>query len=172
MQNKGPSKSLGGKMRAITAVAGGFTLLATLASADVIAPENVPYGEYGEVVQSLTGAPGNPEEGLKVFTSRAQGNCIACHTVSALLDSVQFHGDVGPALDGVADRWEEADIRGLVANSKNVYPDTIMPAFYKTSGFVRPGEGFTSKPAAEPLPPLLTAEQIEDVVAYLMTLKE
>ena len=47
-----------------------------------------------------------------------------------------------------------------------------MPSFYKTSGFIRPGEGFTKKPAQEPLPPLLTAQQIEDVVAYLLTLKE
>lgn len=137
-----------------------------------VAPTDVAYGEYGAVEESLTGAPGNAEEGLKVFTSRALGNCIACHTVSSLLDSVQFHGDVGPSLDGAADRWTEADLRGIVANAKNVFDGTIMPAFYKTSGFIRPGEGFTTKPAAEPLPPLLTAQQIEDVVAYLMTLKE
>lgn len=159
-------------MRAFTAFACAVTLMAGAARAEVIAPEKVDFGEYGEVMASLTGSPGDPEEGLKVFTGRALGNCVACHTVAALLDSVQFHGNVGPSLDGVADRWDEADIRGLVVNAKNVYPDTVMPAFYKTSGFVRPGEGFTSKPAVEPLPPLLTAEQIEDVVAYLMTLTE
>jgi sulfur-oxidizing protein SoxX len=146
--------------------------VASVTSADVVVPEEVVYGEYGEVEVSLSGEPGNPEEGLKVFTGRALGNCVACHTVSALLDSVQFHGNVGPSLDGVADRWTEADLRGIVANAKNVYDGTIMPAFYKTSGFVRPGEGFTSKPATEPLPPMLSAQQIEDVVAYLMTLKE
>jgi sulfur-oxidizing protein SoxX len=159
-------------MKSLAAIVGSAALAATVASADVVAPDNVVYGEYGEVEASLTGAPGNPEEGLKVFTSRALGNCIACHTVTNLLESVQFHGNVGPSLDGVADRWTEADLRGIVANAKNVYDGTIMPAFYKTSGFVRPGEGFTTKPAVEPLPPLLTAEQIEDVVAYLMTLKE
>ena len=159
-------------MKSAAALAGGLVLAATVVSADVVPPEGVVYGEYGEVEASLTGRAGNPEEGLKVFTSRSQGNCVACHTVTALLDSVQFHGNVGPPLDGVADRWTEADIRGLVANAKNVYPDTIMPAFYKTSGFIRPGEGFTSKPATEPLPPLLSAAQIEDVVAYLMTLTE
>jgi L-cysteine S-thiosulfotransferase len=159
-------------MRSSIGAAGALALLATAVSADVVAPEDVVYGEYGEVAASLTGAPGDPEAGLAVFTSRSQGNCVACHTVNALLDSVQFHGNVGPPLDGVAERWEEADIRGLVANAKMVYPDTIMPAFYKTSGFIRPGEGFTAKPAAEPLPPLLSAQQIEDVVAYLMTLKE
>ena len=159
-------------MKSLAAIVGSAALAATVASADVVAPENVVYGEYGEVEASLTGAPGNPDEGLKVFTSRALGNCIACHTVTNLLESVAFHGNVGPSLDGVADRWTEADLRGIVSNAKNVYDGTIMPAFYKTSGYIRPGEAFTTKPATEPLPPLLTAEQIEDVVAYLMTLKE
>jgi L-cysteine S-thiosulfotransferase len=172
MQQRKTKTSTGGKMKSAAALAGGLLLSATVASADVVAPENVTYGEYGEVAASLTGQPGNPEEGLKVFTSRAAGNCVACHTVTALIDSVAFHGNVGPSLDGVADRWTEADIRGIVANAKNVYPDTMMPAFYKTSGFIRPGEAFTSKPAAEPLPPMLSAGQIEDVVAYLITLKE
>ena len=159
-------------MKSAAALVGGLVLVAGMASADVVAPEDVVYGEYGEIEASLTGAPGNPEEGLKVFTSRSLGNCVACHSVTALLDTVAFHGNVGPMLDGVADRWTEADLRGIVANAKNVYDGTIMPAFYKTSGFIRPGEGFTSKPATEPLPPMLSAEQIEDVVAYLMTLKE
>ena len=159
-------------MKSLAAIAGGLALAASMSSADAVAPEDVVYGEYGEVEASLSGQPGNPEEGLKVFTSRALGNCVACHTVTALVDSVAFHGNVGPPLDGVGERWTEADLRGIVANAKNVYEGTIMPAFYKSSGFIRPGEGFTSKPAAEPLPPLLSAQQIEDVVAYLMTLKE
>jgi sulfur-oxidizing protein SoxX len=159
-------------MKSLAAIALSAAFVATLASADGVAPEDVVYGEYGEIEASLSGQPGNPEEGLKVFTSRALGNCVACHTVTELVESVAFHGNVGPPLDGVAERWTEADLRGIVANAKNVYDGTIMPAFYKTSGFIRPGEGFTSKPAAEPLPPLLSAQQIEDVVAYLMTLKE
>lgn len=158
-------------MRALSAivVAG---LSASAAMAGDVAPQDVVFGEYGEVATSLTGVPGNPEEGLKVLSSRPLGNCVACHTVTPLLESVQFHGNVGPALDGVADRWSEAELRGLLVNAKNVYDGTIMPAFYKTTGYVRPGEAFTTKAAAEPLPPLLTAQQIEDVVAYLMTLKE
>jgi sulfur-oxidizing protein SoxX len=159
-------------MKSGAALVGGLVLAASVASADVVAPGDVVYGEYGEIEASLTGQPGTAEEGLKVFTSRALGNCVACHTVSALIDTVAFHGNVGPSLDGVADRWTEADLRGIVANAKNVYDGTIMPAFYKTSGFIRPGEGFTSKPATEPLEPMLSAAQIEDVVAYLMTLKE
>jgi sulfur-oxidizing protein SoxX len=145
---------------------------AGMALAAEVAPADVQYSENGEIAESLSGAPGNPEEGLKVYSSRALGNCVACHTVSELVDSVPFHGNIGPSLDGVAGRWDEAQLRGIVANAKNVYDGTMMPAFYKTSGYIRPGDGFTGKAATEPLPPLLTAQQIEDVVAFLMTLKE
>jgi sulfur-oxidizing protein SoxX len=151
---------------------GAAALAASAAVADEIAPQDVVYGEYGEIETSLSGQPGDAAEGLKIYSNRALGNCVACHTVSQLLESVAFHGNVGPPLDGVADRWNEAELRGIVANAKNVYDGTMMPAFYKTTGFIRPGEGFTTKPATEPLPPLLTAQQIEDVVAFLMTLKE
>ncbi len=156
----------------VIAAAVGLTLVATAASSDAIAPGNVVYGEYGEIEASLSGQAGDPTEGRKVFSSRSLGNCVACHSVSEMVADVQWHGNVGPSLDGVADRWTEADVRGIVANAKNVYDGTIMPAFYKTTGYIRPGEGFTTKPAQEPLAPLLSAQQIEDVVAYLMTLKE
>lgn len=86
---------------------------------------------------------------------------------------IPFQGNVGPTLDGVADRWSEAEIRGIVANAKKTYEGTVMPAFYKVSGFIRPGDGYTAKAAnPETFGPLLTAQQVEDVVAYLMTLKE
>ncbi|MDH5452562.1 MAG: c-type cytochrome, partial [Paracoccaceae bacterium] len=67
----------------------------------------------------------------------------------------------------------EAELRGIVANSKMTFEDSMMPSFYKTKGYIRPGDAFTGKAAeGDELPPLLTAQQIEDVVAYLMTLKE
>ena len=137
------------------------------------APGDVVHGEYGEIEESLTGAPGDVAGGKTVMTTRGLGNCVACHQVSDLAD-VPFQGEVGPSLDGVGDRWSEADLRGIVVNAKNVFPDTVMPAFYKSSGFVRPGDAFTGKAAPDPdnLPPLLTAQQVEDVVAYLLTLKD
>lgn len=154
-----------------------FVAALAVASAGVglaagVDPADVPFGENGEVAVSLSGAPGSAEEGLKVFTTRSAGNCVACHTIASLVESVPFHGNIGPPLDGVASRWNEAELRGIVANAKNVYDGTMMPSFYKSTGFIRPGEGFTAKAAQEPLPPLLTAQQIEDVVAYLMTLTE
>lgn len=127
--------------------------------------------EEGAVAQSLTGAAGDPAEGAKVMSNRALGNCVACHTVSAMPD-VAFQGDVGPSLDGAADRWEEAQLRGIVSDAKMTFDGTVMPSFYKTGPYVRPGDAFTGKAAEGELPPLLTAQQIEDVVAYLLTLKE
>lgn len=136
-----------------------------------VAPQEVAFGEYGAIETSLTGTPGDPKAWAEVMADRGLGNCVACHAVGAL-EEVPFHGEVGPPLDGAADRWTEADLRGIVANAKMTFPGTIMPAFYKTTGFIRPGDGFTGKAGEEPLPPLLTAQQIEDVVAYLMTLHE
>lgn len=159
-------------MKALTTTVGVWALAATASAAEVVAPQDVKYDDYGAIAASLTGQSGDPVEGRKVFSSRSAGNCVACHTVSEMLDDVAWHGNVGPSLDGVADRWSEAELRGIVANAKNVYDGTIMPSFYKVSGYIRPGVDFTAKPAQEPLPPLLTAEQIENVVAYLMTLKE
>ncbi|MBB5222809.1 sulfur-oxidizing protein SoxX [Amaricoccus macauensis] len=149
------------------------TLLAATgvrAEGDAVSPEAVVFGERGNVEESLTGQPGNPEAGAEVMTTKASGNCIACHQVTAL-ESAQFLGTVGPSLDGVADRWSEAELRGIVANAKMAFPDSMMPAFYKTTGFIRPGNAFTGKAPDGPLPPLLTGQQIEDVVAYLMTLR-
>ena len=104
--------------------------------------------------------------------NKGAGNCIACHNVSALSD-LPFHGEIGPPLDGAADRWSEAELRGIVSNAKIMFEGTMMPAFYKTEGFVRVGDAYTGKAHPEgEVQPLLTAQDIEDVVAFLMTLKE
>lgn len=140
------------------------TILAstTVASAEV-SPKDVKF-EDGAVVIALTSNAGNAEEGKKAFANRKQGNCLACH-VNADMPDQSFQGEVGPPLDGVAGRWSEAELRGIVANSKMTFEGTIMPAFYVDSGFTRPLEKFDGKT-------ILSAQQIEDVVAYLLTLKE
>ena len=144
-------------------------MLGGAAQANEVAPADVSY-EEGAVAVSLTGTPGDPANGAKIMNKGA-GNCIACHEVTALSD-LPFHGEIGPPLDGAADRWTEAELRGIVANAKIMFPDTMMPAFYKVSGFTRPGNAYTGKAAAEAdLTPLLTAQEIEDVVSYLMTMK-
>tara|TARA_B100000902_G_scaffold102366_1_gene104771 strand:+ start:140 stop:601 length:462 start_codon:yes stop_codon:yes gene_type:complete len=129
-----------------------------------VAPSEIVADEYGAVVASLTGAAGDPANGRKVFMNRKQGNCLACHVNSEMSEQT-FHGEVGPALDGVADRWTQAEIRGMIVNSKSVFEGTIMPAFYRDSGFNRTLKKFEGKT-------ILKAQQVEDVVAYLLTLKE
>lgn len=156
-------------MRLKLGIALAASSMALAANALEILPTEVVFVE-GAVDVSLTGAPGDPVLGAEIMNKGA-GNCIACHEVGALKE-LPFHGEVGPPLDGAADRWTEAELRGLVANAKMTFEDTMMPSFYKTSGYVRPGDAYTGKAAAGALPPLLTAQQIEDVVAFLMTLKE
>ncbi|MDT8855550.1 sulfur oxidation c-type cytochrome SoxX [Paracoccaceae bacterium Fryx2] len=134
------------------------------------APAAVTFSE-GSVVAPLSDAPGDPAAGATVMTTAALGNCVACHTISAMPD-VQFQGNVGPTLDGAADRYDEAHLRGMVVNAKQTFEVTVMPPFYKTEGFIRPGAAYTGKAPEGDLPPILTAQQVEDVVAYLLTLKE
>ena len=149
--------------------AAAIALTATGVTAEIVKPQDVAYVD-GAVATSLTGTPGNAENGA-IIMNKGAGNCIACHEVTAL-SHLPFHGEIGPMLDGVADRWSEAELRGIVANAKVMFEGSMMPSFYRTSGFTRLGDAYTGKahPKGE-VQPLLTAQEIEDVVAYLMTLK-
>jgi len=112
----------------------------------------------------LTGRPGDPKEGGKVVAERRLGNCLSCHEIDALREE-EFHGDVGPSLDGVAGRWDTGTLRMIVVNAKTVFgEETVMPAFYRVDGLNRVRSQFLGKP-------ILTAQQVEDVVAFLATLK-
>lgn len=142
----------------------------TVAVAEAVKPTDVVFMD-GAIEASLTGQPGDPAAGAVVMNKGA-GNCIACHQVTDLAH-LPFQGNVGPSLDGVADRWSVAELRGIVANAKIMFPETRMPSFYKTEGFTRLGDGYTGKAHGDgEVQPLLTAQQIEDVVAYLETLKD
>src|SRR6056297_316123 len=143
--------------------------VASAAAAAEVAPGDVAY-DYGAVAESLSGQPGDPERGREVLGSRSLGNCVACHANSEMSD-IPFHGEIGPPLDGAGERWSEAELRGIVVNAKKMFPGTMMPAFYKVDGFTRPGDAYTGEAADDSFGPLLTAQQIEDVVAYLATLK-
>lgn len=155
----------------ITTIALAATLAAGAAFAEAVAPTDVKFTEDGAVEMSLTGKPGNATEGANIVGSKKKGNCVACHQLSALPD-IPFQGEIGPVLDGVADRWNEAELRGILTNAKLTYDGTMMPAYYKVEGFIRPGKAYTGKAADDTFGPLLEAQQIEDVVAFLMTLKE
>ncbi|MEM7042566.1 MAG: sulfur oxidation c-type cytochrome SoxX [Pseudomonadota bacterium] len=113
---------------------------------------------------SLTGAAGDADKGRDAFINRKLGNCLGCHAVTEL-EAEPFHGEVGPPLDGVAEIYDEGELRLRVVNPKLVNPDTIMPGFYVAEGLHRVAEKFQGQT-------ILSAEQVEDIVAYLMTLKD
>ncbi len=132
----------------------------TPAGADELVAYKVVDGE--RIPVSLTGRPGDPAKGRAVAIDRKLGNCLACHEMP--IPEQQFHGEVGPDLAGVAGRFSEGELRLRVVDSKKLIPDTIMPAFYRNSGFHRVVKKFQGKS-------VLSAEQVEDVVAYLLTLQ-
>ncbi len=130
---------------------------------DVVSPMDAKIVD-GKLEKSLTGKPGDPAEGRKSFVNRRLGNCLACH-VNKDTAKEQFHGDIGPPVDGVAERYDAAQLRAILVNSKAVFGDqTVMPGFYRTSGFNHIRKEFEGKT-------ILTAQQVEDVLAYLLTLK-
>lgn len=115
------------------------------------------------IPKSLTGVPGDPQRGAQVVINRRLGNCLSCHANTGMAEH-PFHGEIGPPLDGVAERWSEGELRLIVANPKEMFPGTIMPAFHRTTGLNRVLDDFQGKP-------ILSAQELEDVLAYLMTLK-
>jgi sulfur-oxidizing protein SoxX len=129
-----------------------------------VPPDNVGFEDHA-VTASLTGTPGNPEDGAKVLVNRSLGNCLACHTV-AVLEKEQFHGDVAPPLDGVADRWTPEELRAIVVDAKQVFgEETVMPGFYSLHVGINVRKDLVGKT-------ILTAQQVEDVVAFLSTLTD
>jgi L-cysteine S-thiosulfotransferase len=115
-----------------------------------------------EITAPLCGLRGDSARGSKLASDSHGGNCVACHELPL---SVEAHGDIGPPLAGVASRLSEGHIRLRVVNSHLISPMTIMPAYYKDPQQInRPGEEYRGKT-------FLTAQQVEDVIAWLMTLK-
>lgn len=111
---------------------------------------------------SLTGQPGDPARGRAIVANRQVGLCLLCH--SGPFPEERFQGDLAPSLEGAGRRLSEARLRLRLVDSRKVNPETIMPSYFRTEGLERVAPAFRGKP-------LLTAEQIEDVVAYLGTLK-
>ena len=114
------------------------------------------------IEQSLTGKPGNAESGRKLAIHRKKGNCLACHAMP--VPEQPFHGNIAPDLAGAGSRYSEGELRLRIVNPKFANPDTIMPSFYKADGLHRVLKKFEGKT-------VLSAQEVEDIVAYLVTLK-
>jgi L-cysteine S-thiosulfotransferase len=107
-------------------------------------------------------AAGDLQRGRQIVANRQVGMCLLCH--AAPIPEERFQGDLAPDLNGVGARLPEAEIRARIADPSRANPDTIMPAYYRTEGLTRVASQFQGKT-------IFTAEQIEDVVAYLVTLR-
>jgi len=105
---------------------------------------------------------GDPEKGRAIVTNRQVGLCLLCH--SGPFPEERFQGDLAPDLRGVGRRYTAAQLRERMVHPEKMNPRTIMPSYSKTEGLSRVAPNFRDKP-------LLTDEQIEDVVAFLVTLK-
>ena len=111
----------------------------------------------------LTGAPGDPARGRAIVANRQVGLCLLCH--SGPFPEERFQGDLAPDLRGAGARWTEGQLRLRIVDSGRINPATIMPAYHRVEGLVRVAPAFRGRP-------ILSAEQIEDVVAFLTTLRD
>jgi L-cysteine S-thiosulfotransferase len=123
-----------------------------------------PYAIVGDAIpDSLTGMPGDAERGRTIVVNRQVGLCLLCHT--GPYPEERFQGTLAPDLKGTGSRWSQGQLRLRIVDASRLNPDTIMPPYYRLEGLARVAPAFQGKP-------LLTAEQIEDVVAHLMTLRD
>ena len=133
-------------------------------SADTMPAKVMFMEDNSKIDASLTGGPGDAVAGRKTFSNRKLGNCLACHINSEMKEHA-FHGEIGPSLDGVAERYGAAELRAILVDSKKALSDeTMMPGFYSLTLGVRVAGKFKDKT-------VLSAQQVEDVLAYLQTLK-
>jgi L-cysteine S-thiosulfotransferase len=123
-----------------------------------------PYVVVGNAIPAaLTGAPGDPARGRNIVGNRQTGLCLLCH--SGPFPEEKFQGTLAPDLKGAGARWSEGELRLRIVDARRLNAATIMPPYYVADGLTRVAAAFKGKP-------LLSAEQIEDVVAYLVTLRE
>jgi sulfur-oxidizing protein SoxX len=141
--------SLAAAVFALPCIASGQELRTYVVSGDTIA-------------DSLTGMPGDAARGRALVLDRSS-TCILCH--SGPFPEAKFQGDLAPSLAGAGSRWSEGQLRLRLVDASRLNPATIMPSFYRIEGLVRVGAPWRGKP-------ILSAEQIEDIVAYLVTLRE
>jgi L-cysteine S-thiosulfotransferase len=115
------------------------------------------------IPRPLLDNPGDPTRGREIAFSRERGNCIVCHAIGTAGDTL--HGNLGPSLHGIADRLSMGQIRLRLVDGRRINPKGIMPSYYRVDGLQRVALAYAGKP-------VLTAQEIEDVIAFLATLRE
>lgn len=139
------------------------TVIRLLLAACVLSAPSAPTASAPNIDTPLTAQPGNPDNGRRIVLNRAASACLLCH--SGPFPAPHLQGSIGPSLAGVGARLSPGEIRLRLVDPARFNPDTVMPAYYLTTGLNRVGQPWQGKP-------VLTAEQIEDVVAFLTTLGE
>jgi sulfur-oxidizing protein SoxX len=125
-------------------------------------PEALPYRvRNDEIPEPLTEVPGDASQGREIVMGR-DGNCLLCHAIPET--GQRFMGNVAPPLSNVATRLTPGQIRLRIVDPTRLNPDAVMPAYYRIEGLDRVAPPFQGQP-------ILSAQQVEDVVAYLSTLK-
>ena len=138
-------------------------VVAAALSAAAVAEELRSYTITGDgIAEPLTGVPGDPARGRALVLERTS-TCILCH--SGPFDEVRFQGDLAPHLAGAGSRWSRSQLRLRLVDATRFNAQTIMPSYYRVDGLARVGPSWRGKP-------ILSAEQIEDIVAFLATLKD
>ena len=121
-----------------------------------------PYTVVGDAIpQPLTGIKGDVARGRALVVERSS-TCILCH--NGPFPEQAFQGDLAPNLSGSGARWSEGQLRLRLVDASHLNAATIMPSYYRIDGLARVGASWRGKP-------ILSAEQIEDIVAYLVTLR-
>ena len=121
-------------------------------------------GDAGDAIERpFTAEPGDAIRGRSIVTNRQVGLCLLCH--SGPFPEERFQGNIAPSLAGAGTRWSEAQLRLRVADSRRINPASIMPSYLQAGGGHRVGSAWQGKP-------ILQAQQIEDVVAFLRTLRQ
>ena len=131
-------------------------------AAGLAVAQQVRFEVIGDAVpRALTSEPGDPVRGRSIVVNRDQGACLLCHAVPG----EALSGDIAPTLAGVGAKLSTPQLRLRVADSTRVNPNTPMPAYYRTERLAQVAAAYRGKT-------ILSAQQVEDVVAYLATLKE
>ncbi len=116
----------------------------------------------GGIPAPLSSAPGDAAKGRMIVSNRHIGMCLLCHQAPGSED--RFQGDISTNLAGVGARWTVPQLRLRIVNSRRINPDSVMPAYYRVDGLERVALSARDKP-------ILDAQQVEDVVAWLASLK-
>lgn len=138
-------------------------LIAASVACAASADELVPYRIAGDgIAESLTGSAGDAARGRALVLARTT-TCILCH--SGPFPEARFQGDLAPDLAGSGNRWTASQLRLRLVDASRFNAETIMPSYYRNAGLVRVGRNFDGKP-------ILSAAEIEDIVAFLAALRD